>query len=185
MRSLVECNEKDNSTWLLILTCLANFSSRNGDFYFSLKRLNLCHILTVYIHKNMFWAHCKKCWLLNKSLVSQYNTFLQCILHDIQIIYLIPYINKTVKQMCVYVLLKLNIKLVYGIKQITQKINIIITEFNKKKLFISYINWYIIVIVCKGGIRCADVKLFSFMVMGLMCVNRNACARKPWSAYCR
>jgi len=52
--------------------------------FFSLKRLNYCPRLMVYIHIKMFctWAHWKML-SVEISLVSQYNTFLQWILHDI------------------------------------------------------------------------------------------------------
>jgi len=107
----------------LIHIVLANFSTRNGDL-FSLKRLNDCPRLMVYIHMKIFctWAYWKS-WLLKFRLRCRITLFCSEFYVTSNIIHLTQHVYKTysVKQMWASVLLKLNIKPLFGIKHITQK----------------------------------------------------------------
>jgi len=129
----------------LILIISAKFSLKEMlIFLFSLKRLNYCHILMVYIQINMFctWAHWKKCWLLNFCWYRSITLFRSEFYVASHIILLTQYIDKTysVKQMCAPVLLKLNIKLFFGIKHITQiKQYAIRRQMNECKYIFSYL----------------------------------------------
>ena len=107
----------------LILILSAKFSSR---IFFTEKAQLLPQTYDIYSYKDVLYlGPLKKVLIVEISLVSQYNIFLHWILCDITytcIIHLTQYIDKTysVKQMCASVLLKLNIKLFFGIKHNTQ-----------------------------------------------------------------
>jgi len=77
----------------------------------------------VHIQIKMFctWAHWK-CWLLKFRWYRSITLFCSKFYVTSHFIHLTQYIDNTysVKQMCTSVLLKLNIKLFFGIKQITQ-----------------------------------------------------------------
>jgi len=96
------------------------------ELFFTEKAQLLPQTYGIYSYKDVLYlGPLKKVLIVEISLVSQYNIFLHWILCDITytcIIHLTQYIDKTysVKQMCASVLLKLNIKLFFGIKHNTQ-----------------------------------------------------------------
>jgi len=69
----------------LILILSVKFSSRNGDIFKCTEKAQLLPRLVVYINIKMFCtsAHWKKMLIVEISLVSQYNSFLQWFLSDI------------------------------------------------------------------------------------------------------
>jgi len=127
--------------------------------------INSCHSLMVYIPiKIVFTLAHEKMLFVEISLVSQNTTFLQYILDDItcytfNTIYW-QNIFLSVKQMCSSVLLNLNIKLFFEIKNITQ-----LKRYRRqmnvcKYIFMIFSNSNIISKIANACVTCPDCFLF-------------------------